>query len=603
MKRTVKGSKYENVSLEQLQYDGTGKQKDSWVFDNQILKAEEIIDCFFQRGRERVHLMAQMQSGKSGVMWSVPYIIFHNKEVKERLFPSCLKGKEESVYYLCGMNDNSLELQFEQDARNFVGFAETFSKENVLKQSDMDDLLKRKETGNLTENNQKLINNMKMNSLLIIDEIHYAASSDNILSRFFKEMLEIDFADKTFQETLNGKKVYILEVSATPQASLYWLTTTESKDLVKVILNPEKNYYGVQAMFTSGKIKNAYDLNKEHSCLLEDLKFYKKNGYFIIRASKKNREKLEKSLQELGFEIKEDLGGVKRKGEKTLVDWVDREPDKPTVIFIDGKYRAGQRIGNKKHIVLVHDMLSKNNSTVAQGLLGRMCGYNSNHNTIIYCNEGEAKKYEKWVLSGFADNYIQEMTDPFIPNKKTVNFTPYVPVKVSLTEEGVSFVKNFKVRKKGENKVKALFELKKGLEERLTDLRYVKDLKEGEKFLSELQQNDYLILCSLCEKIDSSKQKSFDTFQNNIGTLETHIKNNSPGGEGIFQQYNKNDEYKDKRICRLALDLSNDTEAKRSVNIESVWGDLYLSSVCCSPSEKVTEKLKVHRNEKSILQD
>ena len=55
----------------------------------------------------------------------------------------------------------------------------------------------------------------------------------------------------------------------------------------------------------------------------------------------------------------------------------------------------------------VHD--SPNNShthTTVQGLVGRMCGYNANHNAIMYCDLEKVIDHYEWIKSGYSEDKI-----------------------------------------------------------------------------------------------------------------------------------------------------------------------------------------------------
>jgi hypothetical protein len=58
------------------------KQSSFYVFDNQIESAMNVIEKF-KNGNRWCLLMAEMQSGKSGTFFSVPYIILEIKKLKK----------------------------------------------------------------------------------------------------------------------------------------------------------------------------------------------------------------------------------------------------------------------------------------------------------------------------------------------------------------------------------------------------------------------------------------------------------------------------------------------------------------------------------------
>ena len=77
------------------------------VHPNQYNAGIEIIE-YFQVGINRVVLMAEMQSGKTGTTRYVVHVL-------QRLTPPSgwndEKFKPENIYFICGMNDNDLRTQ------------------------------------------------------------------------------------------------------------------------------------------------------------------------------------------------------------------------------------------------------------------------------------------------------------------------------------------------------------------------------------------------------------------------------------------------------------------------------------------------------------
>ena len=94
-----------NDSFTRLRY--TDDTKGKYVYDNQINTAKEIIYQFYTEQNRWCLLFAEMQSGKSGTFFSVPYLISRNDIIKKKL-----KIDEDinniNVHLLTGMNETEL---------------------------------------------------------------------------------------------------------------------------------------------------------------------------------------------------------------------------------------------------------------------------------------------------------------------------------------------------------------------------------------------------------------------------------------------------------------------------------------------------------------
>lgn len=174
------------------------EQSSFYVFDNQIASAMDVIQNF-KNGNRWCLLMAEMQSGKSGTFFSVPYIIARNENIKEELN---LIGSDINMFLLTPMSDSELVQQFEQDIVNFTGVE---IKRNVIHNNEMQKFLKTpKDEWTTTDLNT--INKMKSNSVILIDESHYGSDKNQILNMFLEDILEIS---ATGESTILKKKIFM----------------------------------------------------------------------------------------------------------------------------------------------------------------------------------------------------------------------------------------------------------------------------------------------------------------------------------------------------------------------------------------------------------
>jgi hypothetical protein len=373
----------------------------SYVHDNQIDSALEIIENF-KLGNRWVLLMAQMQSGKSGTFFSVPYIITRNKSIQRDLNLITDDNDEVNIFMLTPMSDTELVEQFEQDIVNFTGIN---LKRNVIHGREMKRLMDLSDSK--TESDYAMLQKLKYNSIIMIDESHYGSDKDQILNKFLKNVLEIQANDN--QDALKMKNIYIVSISATPMAERGSMGISGYKKIVELINTPA--YYGIIDMYEGGKIRQAQNLNTIDGInqMILDINNIPKIGYIIVRANDRGVLNIDDIITRLppSIDYKEYNMETKKSifNNTRINDILSDKPEKKTIFFIKGKLRAGQRV-NTKNIIMVHDSHSSNSDTTAQSFLGRCCGYNKNKDIQIYVDLEAAEGYYKWVKSGFDPNII-----------------------------------------------------------------------------------------------------------------------------------------------------------------------------------------------------
>lgn len=377
----------------------TNDTKHKWyVFENQINTAKEIIYNFYTKQNRWCLLFAEMQSGKSGTFFSVPYIISRNIVLTKKLGID-MSGDEINVYLLTGMNEKELIEQFETDISNFTGMD---IKKNILHNSEMRKFLTKKEIDWSTDD-IIVINKMRKNSLILIDESHYGSDKSQILNQFLTKILGI--SPNGENSTLEINNVYVVSISATPMAEFINANVSEFKKKI-VSLQNANGYCGITEMFKNDKIFKSYDLKdvKSVNNFLNKIIAYKNNGYILVRCTEKQKIKILHEIGEKTLDFKvidyDQYSKSRILDNMGINDILQNEPNKKTLIFLKGLLRAGKRV-DTKNVLMMHDTAESKVDTTVQSLLGRCCGYNKNSNIEIYCDYDSAKKYKDWVESGY----------------------------------------------------------------------------------------------------------------------------------------------------------------------------------------------------------
>lgn len=390
--------------------------KHKWyVFDNQIDTAKEIIYNFYTKQNRWCLLFAEMQSGKSGTFFSIPYIISRNNVLTKKLGID-MNGDEINVYLLTGMNERELIEQFETDISNFTGMD---IKKNILHNSEMRKFLIKKES-EWSSDDELVINKMRKNSLILIDESHYGSDKNQILNQFLTKILSIPPTGDN--SVLIKNNVYVVSISATPMAEFINANISEFKKKIVPLKNSE-GYCGISEMFKNNKIFKSYDLKDSGSVnkFLDRIVSYKDNGYVLVRCTEKQKLKIlhEMGTRLLDFKVVDYDQYSKSRilDNMGINDILQNPPSKKTMIFLKGLLRAGKRV-DTRNVLMMHDTSESKVDTTVQSLLGRCCGYNKNSNIEVFCDKDSAVKYKDWVESGYDLKLVPNKSKNILGNNK-----------------------------------------------------------------------------------------------------------------------------------------------------------------------------------------
>ena len=252
-------------------------------------------------------------------------------------------------------------------------------------------------------------------TLFIWDESHYA---QNIGMRVDKYLEQIGVLPNGDFHSLNERDNYVLSVSATPFSEISDIVHCgQDKKIVKFI--PSDAYLGVKKMLRKSMIipfSNAEICFREEVALTHE-RFGTDTKYAIVRTpgeSKKDESTLKTKLiqiaQENGWDV---LHYYRTESKLESLNILETAPAKNTLILVKELCRMGQVL-KKNHISFVMET-AKNSKTdvVLQGLLGRMCGYDSNESIRICLST-------KIMDSGELETYVsmfEEEDVKFIPSK------------------------------------------------------------------------------------------------------------------------------------------------------------------------------------------
>jgi hypothetical protein len=361
----------------------------------------EIIDKFMQ-GHTFSVLLAQMQSGKTGTYLFAAYEMIR-------------RGVVDRAVIICGSAETSLRKQARDDKEEAL---KAYQRE--LLDSDDKDGLARLLTGKVDvhfSNDLSEINEIATRTLIVHEECHMAQSKSNKPYREFYRVNGLERALFGDFKVLRDNSNYILGVSATPFSELVAnvrVSSNEHDDIETRLfeemdyepeekyihqMSPGPGYLGVPDFYRSGSIK--FESQKIESTtdhffqVLRDNRAKYLGKYCIVRTfeSKETHGIILEGCKQFGYACLHSFAG-----EKGIKKILENAPENPTVIHISGRCRMGQVI-DKRHLGMVYESSSDPNAdTLLQGLVGRVCGYDTTTDIDVYvsrCSEEHIADYSK----------------------------------------------------------------------------------------------------------------------------------------------------------------------------------------------------------------
>lgn len=277
------------------------------------------------------------------------------------------------------------------------------------------------------------------NKIFVWEESHFAQDKKMRPGEFLRKL---EICPTGNREQLEKLDSYVLSVSATPFSEICAKEQyQQEKSIVKS--KPGKGYYGLYEMISANKInsfgedplegiktalKFHYDSEKPSFAFvrltdkvsIEEVKaIAKEEGWLVEQYDSKNK----------GIQLNDDI-------DKCSISILRRAPAKPTLILLKGMYRMGKNL-IKTHISFVMEMAKDSNADVVlQGLLGRMCGYQTTDVTI-YLHEQviQREHVEKYIefMSDYSNTLPSKCRNLAIELASKTELNTVIPVKVHIS--------------------------------------------------------------------------------------------------------------------------------------------------------------------------
>ena len=340
---------------------------------NQKEAASEIFKAFMIDNKVAVTLIALPQAGKTGTFLEVAYQMCTFNDESKAIDP-------EQVLFLTGMSDRDWQKQTEDDML-------TAFKKRVKHRGRFNSL-------------PTLLSTIR-NSVIVLDECHVAAAKEQSLSSILKDAGLLNI------EVLRERRIFLLEVSATPGHTLYDMLNWGIENHSIVILKEGSHYVGFRDFISENRLKQSYDLVKIDECekLMETVALnFPEPCWNIIRVVGGNisigkvLENLKLSANKRGWEVIHH-NSFERIGD---IDYImSTKPSSHRFIIIKEFWRAGKRLCDK-YVGIVHEPKTKIQDTniTSQGLVARLCGNDKRKGAgapIIFCDTELIHDYLHWI--------------------------------------------------------------------------------------------------------------------------------------------------------------------------------------------------------------
>jgi len=365
-----------------------------YIFDNQIIDANEVVSEYYRNNRRVVSITKKTKVGMNGLMIEVAKLMTTHPDDKFVIDPK-------NIRIITGMSNISWEKEMKDSTP-------TIFKDNIFHH------------GKLQNTNLKELKN----ALIIIDEIDTA---DGELQRLHTVLKEAGVLSVKFMEENNIRFMF---ASATAIKELYDLYRWGELHKIYTMTIPQ-NYIGHVDFLNKGIIKEYYPLNTQKNAekwIDEDILLNYGADYRIHIVRVKSSTIL------LNACIRKDISfhnhtSTDRLSTEKLSKLFSHPLTAHIVIAIKGFYRRANLIPNKwkLRIGATHEEWTKkvDNNVQIQGLPGRMTGYwrdtiENGHKTGPYRTSVKAvQEYEKITSDPFGLNSYH--CAGFIKNNGTVS--------------------------------------------------------------------------------------------------------------------------------------------------------------------------------------
>ena len=354
--------------------------KGNKIYPNQEKIAEQVSDSFASGEVVATMVIARTQSGKTGSMCAVIRALTDTTYNR----PANL----DNVFIVTGLSSLEWKTQTAERIPSSI-------RDNVMHANNL----------------QQLANKIKHKTdvLIIMDEVHVAAAKTQRLDTLFKTAAIND------PQHMREHNIRVVQYSATPNGTLYDLQTWGTAANI-ILAQPGEGYVGTQQLIIQGRIKQfsgeVGSSTQATQEFIQAVTSFNTPRYHLIRINvldsvkshKANITKIFKqqhihNIHVLSYECS------KNTDIKNINQTLETIPKQHTIIILKNMLRCAKTI-HKSHIGVLHDRPTNNthDDVIIQGLTGRITGYDTNQDSIIFTNLTSIHKYETLWENNFDNN-------------------------------------------------------------------------------------------------------------------------------------------------------------------------------------------------------
>lgn len=357
----------------------------------QKLAAYQIFDHMFCKKTSWVHLAAEMQAGKTGVMNALFRIILSNTHI--------LTIDPTRIFTTTGMSDDDWQTQTARRVPNIL-------RENVHHSGTLAKVAAKLASLAQSEDDGRL-----RNILIVLDESHHAAASRNRPNMHVYNAVERHCPRDLWAE----RGIRFLTVSATDPAKVIAMQGSNVPTAV-VRLQTSDAYQSVQSLRAArrllavtavlhtpagadilcNKVRELETVhgslihilrpnmakNKDMNAIVEVLLKERIPGCVVVPWDTESKKRRAKEAVETASVVSTDINEA----------YLSEKPTQTTFILLKGMFRAAKTLDDA-HVGVLYDRVGAADSTNLQSLLGRACGYGKSTRTVVFAAESTVNTY------------------------------------------------------------------------------------------------------------------------------------------------------------------------------------------------------------------
>lgn len=391
----------------------------------QTLAALQVFVSMFCDQYIWVHLAAEMQAGKTGVINALYRLILANCR--------SIGISPNRIFTLTGMSDDDWQEQTSKRLPKLL-------RENVHHSGTLAKVKAKIEA--LAENES---DGQLRNVVIVLDESHHAASSGNRPNTLVYQVVAMHCPRHLWAE----RGIRFVTVSATDPAKVLAMEGSDASATAVVRLETTSAYQSVQSLRDSGRLlpvdKVLHDplgadilcnkvrelesvhgplvhilrpntmRGKDMNAVVEGLLKERIPGCVVVPWDMESKKRRFKEASETASTTSTDINSA----------YLSTKPTQTTFVILKGMFRAAKTL-NDAHVGVLYDRVGGADSTNLQSLLGRACGYGKSSRSIVF------------VANSTVTNYINLWRDLCASRKfPTVTDVPVASLKGKMPGVGV----------------------------------------------------------------------------------------------------------------------------------------------------------------------